>query len=145
MDQTPKKFTRHKSYAEIKAQCKEQGLYFGSWLYDQGRSDFVVVCRKQSDTTNGEGFVFFNLYSGRFHGETNKILGSAIVFNESSQLDGTPWYDALLEFFFASTPKQAPAPVRKGQMLGAALVAAALPKQKKRKGPFEKLGGYDGS
>lgn len=101
-----KKFLRHKNLIEIAAQCKEQGLYLGRELYDRNQSDYVVVARKWSDIQNAEGFVLFNVFNGRFHGETD--FGK-VRFNESSLLDDLPWYAALLEFFFVSpleTPKQ---------------------------------------
>lgn len=83
----------NKSLAVIRAQCKEQGLELDERRYEEG-GDHVVV---RSTGPNGEkAHVIFNTVNGRFQGKTP----DGVEFSSDDELDGTPWFDALLDFFY---------------------------------------------
>ena len=83
-----KRFSGHKTYHQIKAQCKRDGVAFGHAAYKNGydmvylRSPGVLVAY---DTT-----------TGCFYG-TVPDYGD---FSSADKLDGRPWFDALLAYFY---------------------------------------------
>lgn len=84
-----KKFKGHRSFDQIAAQCKEQGLAFECANYVLRGSDYVGVF-------SGGVRVLYNTSNGRFFG--THLDGRR--FSESSAFDGEPWFDALLNFFY---------------------------------------------
>lgn len=84
-----KTFKRHKSYDEIKAQCKALGLTLNDRNFKRGWDNIVVT---------GEGAaVLYNTFNGRFSGSTNHQE----VFN-SNQDRKEPWFLTLLDFFYTN-------------------------------------------
>lgn len=84
-----KKFLRHKTSDEIKAQCDAQGLVLDMSQYDRGADSITI--------RGGGAYVVYNVTNGNFYGETP----DGVEFENTSTLDGTPWFDALLNFFMA--------------------------------------------
>ena len=93
-----KKFNGNKSIEEVADQCKERNLDFDQSKYDAG-SDYVRFAFAHGDTSM---HVMLNGFDGRFFGATT----SGQDFNsDDSTLDGTPWFDALLDFVYVSEPQ----------------------------------------
>jgi hypothetical protein len=83
------KFAGNKTPEQIKAQCKAQGLVFDDRRYQTMGDDHVVV-------RGGGAYAIFNTFNGRFFGTTP----DGTEFTSDDTLDGTPWFDALLRFFY---------------------------------------------
>lgn len=104
-----KTFARHKTFDEVAAQCKAQGVRFDAYQYRVNGADTIVVggplvlpYKKGSPA-----YVVYNTTNGRFSGRTHKGL----TFSESSDFDDRPWFQALLAFFYVEKePAAAPAP-----------------------------------
>jgi hypothetical protein len=84
-----KKFAGFKSVYQIRAQCQAEGVPIDTTFYDDG-ADHIAV------GSEGNGIVFYNAFNGRFFGTTPE----GVHFSSDEALDGTPWFDALLAFFF---------------------------------------------
>lgn len=91
-----KKFKDPKSVELIRAQCLLQQLVCDSTLFDQGKSDYIIVFSPAAP----EAKVFYCDLQGRFFGHNDQ--GEA--FSSDEPLDGTPWFDALLAFFNEPLP-----------------------------------------
>lgn len=88
-----KTFQRHKTYEEIKAQCKEQGLVFNGTCHNALDTDVVCVKRAEGSPDH----VVFNLHTGDFWGHNENMFFHS---DRRTSPDGTPWFDALLNFFY---------------------------------------------
>lgn len=85
-----RKFARVKTREEVKAQCKAAGVQFDDRLYKLG-SDFTVL-------RGGGAEVLWSSWNGVFFGTTP----DGKRFNSSSQRHAKqPWFQALLDFFYA--------------------------------------------
>jgi hypothetical protein len=82
------KFAGNKTLAQIRAQCKAQGVQYIDSQYRRG-SDFVTL-------HSPGAYVMFSAFNGRFFGKTP----DGITFSSDDKRDGTPWFDALLRFFY---------------------------------------------
>lgn len=98
----PKKFAGHRNYEQIREACRAQGLILEDVDYRRHGSDWIGVRGKPGGT-----LVLYSTPTGRFHG-THPDTGEK--FTESSPLDGKPWFDALLSFFFY---EEGPARIRR--------------------------------
>lgn len=87
-----KRFAGHRSYEQIRAECRRQGLVLEDANYRRNGSDWIGVRRRRDSTV-----VLYSTPTGRFHG-THPTCGTQ--FTESSPFDGEPWFDALLAFFY---------------------------------------------
>lgn len=85
-----KKFAGNKTLSQIRAQCKAQRVQFIDSQWRRG-SDYVTL-------KSPGAWVMFNTFNGRFFGETP----DGFEFNSNDKLDGTPWFDALLNFFYVA-------------------------------------------
>jgi hypothetical protein len=90
------KFSGHRSYEQIRAECKAQGLILEDFMYRTQGSDWIGIRGKPGGT-----LVLYSTPTGRFHGR-HPATGEA--FTESSPFDGEPWFDALLGFFYYTKP-----------------------------------------
>jgi hypothetical protein len=90
---TLKIFKRTKSLEEIRQQCKVAGVDLDTRLFDDG-ADHVTL--RSTDGKRG-AVVIFNAFNGRFFGTTP----DGTQFSSDDKRDGTPWFDALLEFFYS--------------------------------------------
>lgn len=87
-----KKFAGHKSHAQIKRQCEEQGVPLNDRLYREQGWDTIVV----GSYPNG-GYALYNTVNGTFFGWTPK----GVFFESgSAQFEDEPWFQALLSFFY---------------------------------------------
>lgn len=86
-----KTFAGNKSLEQIKAQCNAAGVEFDDSRWRVNGDDYVVV-------SGGGAEVFFNTFNGRFFGTTP----DGIAFSSDDKLDGAPWFDALLNFFYVA-------------------------------------------
>lgn len=86
-----KKFTRHKTYDEIRAQCRMLRVPLNDEQYRVYGWDTILVGAKDL------GFVIYNTFNGRFFGKTDK----GVDFNsDSTRHDRTAWMQQLLAFFY---------------------------------------------
>jgi hypothetical protein len=94
----PHTHTGHKSHKQIKAQCKALGLTFRDTLWQEDRSDHVIV-------EGGGARVYYNTFNGCFFGTTD--LG--VEFScETSAYDAEPWFQTLLDFFLEGRKEGVP-------------------------------------
>lgn len=89
-----KKFAKHKSYQQIKAQCEAQGVPLFDKLFVVDGADSILVGCLPSEPY---GHVIYNTTNGRFFGKTDKGVEFS---SDSAQHDGEPWMQALLAFFY---------------------------------------------
>lgn len=88
-----KKFSRHKTLAEIKAQCEAQGVSFSSHMYDMHGWDTVYIGRQ----TAGYAYAIYNTFNGEFFGRTP----SGVAFSsDSTRHEDRRWFQQLLNFFY---------------------------------------------
>lgn len=85
------KFAGNKPLEVIRAECEAQGVQFIDSQYRRG-SDYVTL-------RSPNAWVMFSVFNGRFFGKTP----DGIEFSSDDKRDGTPWFDALLEFFYVRT------------------------------------------
>lgn len=87
-----KTFDRNRPREEIKAACEERG-----WEWDQSRFDA------------GSDYITFGFQSGRkkvrviyssFNGKFIVKQGRDFITEASTGMDGTKWYDDLLDFIY---------------------------------------------
>lgn len=90
-----KTFSGVKSVEQIKAQCAEHDLSIDTSKFDAG-NDYVKFDFIHADTSME---VMFNGFNGRFFGTTD---GGQKFTSNDANLDGTPWFDALLDFVYVS-------------------------------------------
>ncbi len=88
-----KTYLRHKTSGEIVRQCRAQGVRVSLALHKIG-SDYITVGRNKI----GHGYVLYNVVNGGFFGHTPS--GEPFA-SDSDRHDGTPWMQALLEFFYS--------------------------------------------
>ncbi|KAB8037391.1 hypothetical protein [Janthinobacterium aquaticum] len=91
-----KKFKGPKSIELIRAQCLLQQLVCDSTLFDQEKSDYIIVFSPKAP----EAKVFYTDVNGRFFGRNDR----GYEFTSEFPLDGTDWFDALLAFFNEPLP-----------------------------------------
>lgn len=90
--------TGHKSYDEIKAQCKQLGLTLRDNAYNKQGSDFIVV-------EGCGGRAYYNTTTGNFFGTTD----TGVEFdNEKTTHDHEPWFQQLLDFFLVGRKTEVP-------------------------------------
>jgi len=82
-----KKFAGHKTLEQIRKQCEECGVELNTYQHDHG-DDHVALYSPDVK-------ILYSTVSGRFFGTTPE----GIKFSSDDKLDGTPWFDALLDFF----------------------------------------------
>jgi hypothetical protein len=88
-----RRFAGNKPLGVIRAQCVAQGVEFDNTQFKLG-SDYI--CLRSPGAR-----VLFNTFNGTFFGTTP----DGTKFTSSDKRDGTPWFDALLDFFYE--PKSA--------------------------------------
>lgn len=91
-----KKFKGPKMIELIRAQCALQELVCDSTLYDQERSDYIIVFSPIAPL----GKVFYSDLTGRFFGTNDH----GVMFDSAQPLDDEPWFIALLDFFMEPLP-----------------------------------------
>lgn len=84
-----KKFAGNKTRDQVKTQCVAAGIEFDESQYKRG-SDYTAI-------RGGGAVVFWSSFNGRFFGTTDESVEFA---SDDASLDGTPWFDALLAFFY---------------------------------------------
>jgi hypothetical protein len=84
-----KTFAGIKTLPQIKAQCEAAGIEFDDRRYKKG-DDHVAI-------RSPGVLVLFSAFNGKFFGNTpdGKKFSSC-----DPKLDGTPWFDQLLSFFY---------------------------------------------
>jgi hypothetical protein len=90
-----KKFKGNKPISDIRAACEAHGWEYEQDGWDKG-GDWINFTFKHDQgafSTN----VLFNGFNGTFiiKGENGEM-----ITERSTNLDGVPWYDALLEFIY---------------------------------------------
>lgn len=83
-----RKFKGHKPLRVIRAQCAACGVKLNTGRYRLG-DDHVLLMSPGVR-------VHYNTTNGKFFGITPR----GRLFDSSSALDGLPWFDALLRFFY---------------------------------------------
>jgi hypothetical protein len=88
-----KKFAGRKTVDRIRQQCAEQGIKLDMGLYEKG-SDYIVV---HLPGQNGCPVpVLYSDVNGRFFCAATGVAH----FSSDDALDGSVWFDAMLEFFY---------------------------------------------
>lgn len=88
------KFARHRTVDEIKKLGKKSRFSVNTQRYDRNGADHIVI---HGDFAGHELPVLYNSVDGRFFGE----LPSGEMFSsDDATLDGQPWFDAMLAFFY---------------------------------------------
>jgi len=82
------KFTRHKTYEEIRRQCKKQKLELLDQRYHEG-GDCIAI-------RGGGAHAVYNTFNGHFWGKTP----TGVPFSSTTQHHKAGWYQALLRFFY---------------------------------------------
>lgn len=81
-------FSRHKTYEEVRDQCKAQGLELNDTRYHEG-GDYLVV-------RGGGGHAVYSTFNGTFFGKTpNGVMFRSQELTHDSQR----WMQGLLHFF----------------------------------------------
>lgn len=94
----PRTHTGHKSYDQIKAQCKQLGLTLRDTLYRDGSSNFVVI-------EGGDARVHYCTSNGHFFGFTDQD----VKFDSDNTVhDQEPWFQQLLDFFLEGRKEAMP-------------------------------------
>lgn len=97
-----KTFGPPRTYSQIKALCKQQGLLLDDRLYRKQFIDSINV-------SGGGCTVVYNTFNGRFSGRTPD---GKDFFSSSTKYENEAWFQGLLSFFY--TPAAATkAPARK--------------------------------
>ena len=88
-----KKYARNKTHAEILEAAKAAGLVVSTDNHDAG-SDWITIY----GTFDGEDLEFIlSTWNGQFIG---KMEDGTMFSERSDSLDGTGWYDAILDFIY---------------------------------------------
>ena len=88
-----KKYARHKTLEEIKADCLNDGFELNTEKHDQG-SDWITI----TGTFAGqECTIIYAPFNGRFIGK----LDNDKTFSErNTEFDNVDWYAEILDFLF---------------------------------------------
>lgn len=105
-----KKFKRTKTYTEIIAQCRRQGVDVDDYNYRKLGADHIAIgvgmydIKRPDGTpfvhaghTPGRAYVMFNTVNGRFWGHTDRGIEFS---SDSTRYEKEPWFQALLSFFY---------------------------------------------
>lgn len=114
-----KQFAGPKTIELIRAQCLLQQLVCDSTLFDQGKSDYIIVFSPKAP----EAKVFYSDVNGRFFGRNDR----GYEFTSEVPLDGTDWFDALLAFFNEPLPAGAVTAATESQAALPAVVVDTTP------------------
>ncbi len=96
-----KTFQGIKSCDTIKAQCAANGWAVNTDRHESAGDDHISFSFRH-DGLSAE--VFYNTFNGRFFGTT----GTGKKFNSNcADLDGEPWFAALLDFVYVSAQQKA--------------------------------------
>lgn len=90
-------FLRFRTYEEIKAICKEQGVPFDDVRYLLDGWETVIVGR----VAQGYGYVIYNVVTGKFFGVTPEEQYFTSWGHKHTLKE---WYNTLLEFFYTDDP-----------------------------------------
>jgi hypothetical protein len=90
-----KRFKRHKTFDEIKAQCEAAGIHFSDHLYKVTGADFVVITTIEGNNNSGQ--VLYNTVTGAFFGTTPDDVS---FDSDKDEHENEPWFQALLLFFY---------------------------------------------
>lgn len=95
-----KTFARHKTSDEVRKACALAGYLIDTSDYSRG-GDHIRVRFVHEDVAF---IVMFNTVNGRFFGHPAGVGTEAMFTSDDDGLDGEPWFDALLDFFYV--PKE---------------------------------------
>ncbi|WP_157831916.1 hypothetical protein [Thalassospira marina] len=88
-----KKFKGYLNHTQVLAACTKAGFEVDTSRYDDG-GDWITIFGRFADE---HMFITYSSWNGKFIGKSPD--GS--FFNESSEeLEGTDWYDAILDFLY---------------------------------------------
>lgn len=89
----PRQFSRHRSREEVITLAKARNVKVDASYYDSGTDHLVVYL---PGPTAEIVKVLFNVISGCFFYAPEDGAG----FSSDDKLDGQPWFDAMLDFFY---------------------------------------------
>lgn len=96
-----KTFQGIKNCDAIKAQCVANGWDVNTELHESAGDDHISFTFQHGDQS---AKVFYNTFNGRFFGTTD----AGKQFNSNNaDLDGEPWFAALLAFVYVSNKQKA--------------------------------------
>lgn len=91
-----KTYARHRTSTEVKALAAMKGFTVDSTKYDAQGYDHIVVHMPGPSRTLIP--VLYNTVNGRFFHASANVVDS--FTSDNPKLDGQPWFDAMLEFFY---------------------------------------------
>lgn len=92
-----KQFAGIKTVDQLKAECKKRGWEIDTKQHDGGSDHIKFQFEHQGVKTT----VFYSAFNGRFFGTT---ADECAFTSDDAKLDGTPWFDALLDFVYIAEP-----------------------------------------
>jgi hypothetical protein len=87
-----KTFARQRTQDEIREFCIKKGWKLDTRKYDLEGSDFITIYWKNRNRITP---IVYSSFNGRFIACRDNE-----TFTESSELDGTPWFDDLLAILY---------------------------------------------
>tara|TARA_R110000796_G_scaffold11478_2_gene38171 strand:- start:75002 stop:75346 length:345 start_codon:yes stop_codon:yes gene_type:complete len=95
-----KMFKGHLNHKQILAACAKAGFDVDTSGYDDG-GDWITIFGKFADT---DIRIIYSSWNGKFIGKSPE----GAVFSEASErLEGTDWYDAIMDFLYIAADEQA--------------------------------------
>ncbi len=95
-----KMFKGHLNHKQILAACAKAGFDVDTSRYDDG-GDWITIFGKFADT---DIRIIYSSWNGKFIGKSPE----GAVFSEASErLEGTDWYDAIMDFLYIAADEQA--------------------------------------
>lgn len=91
-----RKFAGAKTEQTIIAQCVAGGLTCDTRRSDNNMGEYIAVSSPDAPTA----VVYYSEVGRRFFGKTDQD----VYFKSEDSLDGEPWFDSLLDFFFIPMP-----------------------------------------
>lgn len=104
-----KKFTRHKTAAEVMLQCALKKIEIDAIQHERG-SDYLVV---HLPGPSGAAIpVMYSTINGRFfHYDLDRDEGHDDFSSDDASLDGKAWFDYMLDLFMSDLPASETIPV----------------------------------
>jgi hypothetical protein len=92
-------FAGSRTFEEIAALCVHQGVPLNAKRYIEDGHDHIIV-GQEWPLDASKPYVIYNVFNGKFHG----LAPDGTVFDCADDLEGEPWFNALLDFFYI-TPR----------------------------------------
>ena len=95
-----KKFKSYLNHRQILEACVKAGFDVDTSRYDNG-GDWITISGRFADEHLQ---IIYSSFNGKFMGKSPK---GEIFSDASAELEGTDWYDAILDFLYIALDDQA--------------------------------------